>query len=75
MTFFPRLKNNIKTEVPECDCFPPDKVPSEPGAYYTHLGAACSLPALREDLESRIGLKGNTIRFEKVSYRSVVHIR
>lgn len=33
-----KLKNNIKTEIPDCNCFPPDKSPPEPGSYYTHLG-------------------------------------
>lgn len=33
-----KLKNNIKTEIPDCNCFPPDKNPPEPGSYYTHLG-------------------------------------
>ncbi|KZC07058.1 Methylcytosine dioxygenase TET2 [Dufourea novaeangliae] len=44
------------------------KGPPEPGSYYTHLGAAASLPDLRNDLERRTGLKGNAIRFEKVIY-------
>ncbi|KAJ9581953.1 hypothetical protein L9F63_003706, partial [Diploptera punctata] len=38
-----RLKNNVRAEVPDCNCFPPDKCPPEPGSYYTHLGAASSL--------------------------------
>lgn len=42
--------------------------PPEPGSYYTHLGAAASLPDLRNDLERRTGLKGEAIRFEKVIY-------
>lgn len=42
--------------------------PPEPGSYYTHLGAAASLPDLRNDLERRTGLKGDAIRFEKVVY-------
>lgn len=33
-----RLKNNSRTEVPDCNCFPADKNPPEPGSYYTHLG-------------------------------------
>lgn len=33
-----KLKNNVKTEIPDCSCFPPDKSPPEPGSYYTHLG-------------------------------------
>ncbi len=31
-------ERNNKPEVPECDCFPSDKNPPEPGSYYTHLG-------------------------------------
>ncbi|XP_018309964.1 tet methylcytosine dioxygenase-like isoform X3 [Mycetomoellerius zeteki] len=63
-----KLKNNVRTEVPDCNCFPADKCPPEPGSYYTHLGAAASLPDLRNDLERRTGLKGDAIRFEKVVY-------
>ncbi|XP_032688630.1 uncharacterized protein LOC116852409 isoform X3 [Odontomachus brunneus] len=63
-----KLKNNVRTEVPDCNCFPADKCPPEPGSYYTHLGAAASLPDLRNDLERRTGLKGDAIRFEKVIY-------
>ena len=33
-----RLEKGSKPEVPECDCFPSDKNPPEPGSYYTHLG-------------------------------------
>jgi hypothetical protein len=33
-----KLKNNSRTEVPDCNCFPADKNPPEPGSYYTHLG-------------------------------------
>ncbi|XP_039293360.1 DNA N6-methyl adenine demethylase isoform X2 [Nilaparvata lugens] len=63
-----KLKNNVRTEVPDCNCFPPDKCPPEPGSYYTHLGAASSLPDLRQDLEARTGIKGNAVRIEKVVY-------
>ncbi|XP_063975356.1 methylcytosine dioxygenase TET isoform X3 [Diachasmimorpha longicaudata] len=63
-----KLKNNVRTEVPDCGCFPADKCPPEPGSYYTHLGAAASLPDLRNDLERRTGLKGSAIRMEKVVY-------
>lgn len=34
----PLNERNNKPEVPECDCFPSDKNPPEPGSYYTHLG-------------------------------------
>lgn len=33
-----RLEKGNKPEVPDCDCFPSDKNPPEPGSYYTHLG-------------------------------------
>ena len=56
----------MKSEIPDCECFPPDKLPVEPGSYYTHLGAAASLTDLRNDLEHRIGLTGSAIRIEKV---------
>ncbi|XP_046393746.1 DNA N6-methyl adenine demethylase [Ischnura elegans] len=63
-----RLKNNVRAEVPDCNCFPPDKCPPEPGSYYTHLGAASSLSELRKEMEERCGLKGKAIRIEKVVY-------
>ncbi|XP_049840719.1 DNA N6-methyl adenine demethylase isoform X4 [Schistocerca gregaria] len=63
-----RLKNNARTEVPDCSCFTADKSPPEPGSYYTHLGAGPNLPDLRKDVESRTGLQGKAIRFEKVVY-------
>lgn len=62
-----RLKNNMRTEVPDCKCFASDKLPPEPGSYYTHLGAAASLPDLRKDIEERSGYKGKALRMEKVS--------
>lgn len=45
-----------------------EKNPPEPGSYYTHLGAAPSIPELRADMESRIGLTGRQLRIEKVIY-------
>ncbi|XP_052750450.1 methylcytosine dioxygenase TET isoform X2 [Galleria mellonella] len=63
-----RLRNNSRTEVPDCNCFPADKNPPEPGSYYTHLGAASSLADLRKDLEARTGLSGKELRIEKVCY-------
>ncbi|KAK6620540.1 hypothetical protein RUM43_010832 [Polyplax serrata] len=63
-----RLRNNLRTNVPECQCFPPDKFPPEPGSYYTHLGAAASLSDLRKDLETRTGQTGKALRFEKICY-------
>nr|CAD7256925.1 unnamed protein product [Timema shepardi] len=63
-----RLKNNVRAEVPDCNCFPPDKCPPEPGSYYTHLGAAASLTDLRTDVEKRTGLKEKAVRIEKIMY-------
>lgn len=45
-----------------------EKNPPEPGSYYTHLGAAASIPELRSDMENRIGLTGRQLRIEKVIY-------
>lgn len=37
--FNEELKSKVTgTEIPFCSCFPPDKLPPEPGSYYTHLG-------------------------------------
>ncbi|XP_047986401.1 LOW QUALITY PROTEIN: DNA N6-methyl adenine demethylase [Leguminivora glycinivorella] len=63
-----RLRNNSRTEVPDCNCFPADKNPPEPGSYYTHLGAAATLSELRKELEGRTGLSGKELRIEKVCY-------
>ncbi|KAG8232101.1 hypothetical protein J437_LFUL012299 [Ladona fulva] len=60
-----RLKNNVRAEVPDCNCFPPDKCPPEPGSYYTHLGAASNLSELRKEMEERCGLKGKAILIVK----------
>ncbi|KRT84335.1 hypothetical protein AMK59_2101, partial [Oryctes borbonicus] len=56
------------TEIPCCTCFPPDRLPPEPGSYYTHLGCSSSLVNLRKDLEKRTGVNGKAIRIEKVKY-------
>lgn len=32
------LKQNVGSEIPPCECFPPGMLPQEPGSYYTHLG-------------------------------------
>ncbi|KAI8429236.1 hypothetical protein MSG28_007757 [Choristoneura fumiferana] len=63
-----KLRTNSRTEVPDCNCFPADKNPPEPGSYYTHLGAAATLAELRKDLEARTGLSGKELRIEKVCY-------
>ncbi|CAG2054882.1 unnamed protein product [Timema podura] len=41
---------------------------SEPGLYYTHLGAAASITDLRSDLEMRTGVTKNALRIEKIVY-------
>nr|CAD7197346.1 unnamed protein product [Timema douglasi] len=41
---------------------------SEPGLYYTHLGAAASITDLRSDLETRTGVTKNALRIEKIVY-------
>ncbi|KAL3877398.1 hypothetical protein ACJMK2_035109 [Sinanodonta woodiana] len=65
-----RLKNNRVVEIPKCGCLGPDAMPSEDveGPYYTHLGTARSVKALRELMETRTGLVGKAIRIEKIRY-------
>lgn len=65
-----KLEKAHKPEAPDCDCFTSSdtKAPSEPGSYYTHLGAASSLEELRRETETRVGLSGKQLRIEKVVY-------
>lgn len=63
-----RLRNNVRAEVPDCDCFAADKLPPEPGSYYTHLGSARTLADLRTQMEERSGFKDKALRIEKVLY-------
>lgn len=65
MIYF-RQKTNIKATVPDCNCFPTDQAPPEPGPFYTHLGSANSLMELRTNMENMSGIRGNGIRMEKV---------
>ncbi|XP_050306862.1 DNA N6-methyl adenine demethylase isoform X2 [Anthonomus grandis grandis] len=58
----------IGEEIPECQCFPPEQNPPEPGAYYTHLGCANNLRTLRYNLECQTGHTGAAIRIEKIRY-------
>lgn len=58
----------VGEEIPQCNCFPSDQSPPEPGAYYTHLGCANSLKTLRHNLECQTGFNGSAIRIEKVRY-------
>lgn len=41
-----RTEKGSKPEVPDCDCFPSDKNPPEPGSFYTHLGKRFFFPYL-----------------------------
>ncbi|XP_052071951.1 methylcytosine dioxygenase tet3-like isoform X1 [Mytilus californianus] len=65
-----RLQNNTKIEMPQCGCRGPGYTPTEEveGPYYTHLGAARSVQAVRELLEKRTGMTGKAIRIEKIRY-------
>ena len=57
---------NMKPVPPPCDCQINGK-PGEYGLFYSHLGAAASLPKLRQDLESRTGFSGDALCIEQVS--------
>lgn len=63
-----KQKSNIKATVPDCNCFPTDQAPPEPGPFYTHLGSANSLMELRTNMENMSGIRGKGIRMEKVLY-------
>ncbi|XP_061181975.1 methylcytosine dioxygenase tet3-B-like isoform X2 [Saccostrea echinata] len=65
-----RLRKNIKSEMPMCSCRGPDYIPTEDneGPFYTHLGAARSIQAVRELMEKRTGEMGRSIRIEKIRY-------
>ncbi|KAK3090666.1 hypothetical protein FSP39_013527 [Pinctada imbricata] len=67
-----RLRKNIKVEIPQCDCRGPGYVPSEEveGPYYTQLGTAKSIKAIRELVEQRTGCTGKALRIEKIRYTS-----
>ncbi|KAH9520003.1 hypothetical protein Btru_071457, partial [Bulinus truncatus] len=64
-----RLANNLM-EVADCSCLSPDHIPSEAieGPYYTQLGAARDIPAVRKIMEQRTGVTGPALRIEKVIF-------
>ncbi|CAL1528660.1 unnamed protein product [Lymnaea stagnalis] len=64
-----RLANNLM-EVADCSCLSPDHIPSESleGPYYTQLGAARDIPAVRKIMEHRTGVSGAALRIEKVIF-------
>lgn len=66
-----RSKSNTKkATTPDCNCFPVDQAPPEPGPLYTHLGTAKNLNELRTNIEKMSGFLGTEIRIEKVLFSS-----
>ncbi|KAG7512032.1 methylcytosine dioxygenase TET1 [Solea senegalensis] len=55
------------SDLPSCQCVD-QFIEKEEGPYYTHLGAAPTVAAVREMMENRYGAKGNAVRVEVVVY-------
>nr|CAB3262691.1 uncharacterized protein LOC100181878 [Phallusia mammillata] len=57
-----------KSVFPPCACIPDSDGTDDDAPYYTHLGAASSIPEIRKLFEERCGHTGKALRIEKVQY-------